>query len=222
MLLQAADALGDLRDKVMFVGGAITSVLITDPAAPEVRPTTDVDTVVEIANLVDYYRIEEELRNRGFEHDMESKHSGRFVHGSLKMDISAIGAEVVGDVNTWYRPAFGNAIGIRLTSEFTILCITAPYFLASKLEAFRNRGNNDFFESQDIEDIVRILDGRPQIVAEIGESESNVRYFLRQEFSKLIADDRFREALVIHLRPDEATPERQEDMLAIVLQVANL
>lgn len=47
LLELAADALGPLLDEVVFVGGATVTLWITDPGAPPVRPTKDVDVVVE-------------------------------------------------------------------------------------------------------------------------------------------------------------------------------
>ena len=41
-----AKKLGPLRERVVFLGGATTGLLITDPAAPPIRPTEDVDVIV--------------------------------------------------------------------------------------------------------------------------------------------------------------------------------
>ena len=51
MLARAAEALGELKDEVVFVGGAVVELFITDPAAPRPRFTQDVDVVVEVATL---------------------------------------------------------------------------------------------------------------------------------------------------------------------------
>lgn len=48
-----AEAVGDLRDRVVFVGGATAGLLVTDPAAEIVRATKDVDAIVE-AELADF------------------------------------------------------------------------------------------------------------------------------------------------------------------------
>ena len=48
LLIQIAEALGDLRERLVFVGGCATALLITDPAAAPVRATEDVDTIVAI------------------------------------------------------------------------------------------------------------------------------------------------------------------------------
>jgi hypothetical protein len=43
MLEVIAGGLQDLLDEVVFVGGATVALYATDPAAPEARPTDDVD-----------------------------------------------------------------------------------------------------------------------------------------------------------------------------------
>lgn len=60
-LRQIAEALGDLRDQVVFVGGAVAGLLVTDPLADPVRATRDVDAVVN-ANRTMFYRVEEATR----------------------------------------------------------------------------------------------------------------------------------------------------------------
>ena len=39
MLEIVAEGLGELLDEVVFVGGATVTLYVTDPAAPEARPT---------------------------------------------------------------------------------------------------------------------------------------------------------------------------------------
>ena len=49
LLELAAASLGEPVAEVVFVGGATVELWITDPGAPPMRPTTDVDVVVEVA-----------------------------------------------------------------------------------------------------------------------------------------------------------------------------
>ncbi|MHB8765430.1 MAG: hypothetical protein ACYDA8_14005 [Deferrisomatales bacterium] len=61
-----ARRLGPMREEVAFLGGAAVSLLLLDPAAPEVRSTTDVDVIVEVASRMSYYRLADRLRELGF------------------------------------------------------------------------------------------------------------------------------------------------------------
>ena len=48
IISRIASALGDLNEKVFFVGGTVVSLYVTDPAAEDVRPTEDVDITFDI------------------------------------------------------------------------------------------------------------------------------------------------------------------------------
>jgi hypothetical protein len=50
-LLVVADAIGDLCNQVVFVGGSVAGLLLTDPIADGIRATKDVDAVVEATTL---------------------------------------------------------------------------------------------------------------------------------------------------------------------------
>lgn len=66
LLAQVTEVLGDLCESFVFVGGCATSLLLTDPAAPPVRVTQDVDAVVAVLSLPEYQRLGDALRARGF------------------------------------------------------------------------------------------------------------------------------------------------------------
>jgi hypothetical protein len=57
-----ANVLGQLKDKVVFVGGATVS-LYPDRSVYEVRPTDDVDVIVEILNYRERSKLEDQLRD---------------------------------------------------------------------------------------------------------------------------------------------------------------
>ena len=61
--------LGELADEFVFVGGCATGLLITDPAAPPIRVTRDVDAIVQVASRAEYYHLSKRLRARGFQED---------------------------------------------------------------------------------------------------------------------------------------------------------
>lgn len=63
----AVERLGELVDKLVFLGGCATGLLLTDVAAPPIRVTLDVDVITEVATRAEYYRLAERLRERGFQ-----------------------------------------------------------------------------------------------------------------------------------------------------------
>src|ERR1035437_2265717 len=56
LLLSAARLLRPLLEELVFVGGCVTGLLITDEAAPSVRATLDVDAITEITPSRDQMR----------------------------------------------------------------------------------------------------------------------------------------------------------------------
>lgn len=68
-IAKIAAALKNLREKMVFVGGAVLSLYIDDPAADEVRPTDDIDMTVNIVNLGQWEELQEDLKNLGFHPD---------------------------------------------------------------------------------------------------------------------------------------------------------
>jgi hypothetical protein len=73
ILTRAVTQLGRLTDRMVFLGGCATGLLVTDPAAPEVRPTQDVDVITEVGSLTDYYRLADGLRAAGFVEDQSPR-----------------------------------------------------------------------------------------------------------------------------------------------------
>jgi len=162
-LLEAVVArLGSLVDEVVFLGGC---ALLSDPAAPPLRVTRDVDVMVEVATLSAYHKFNEKLRKRGFTEDTSPKAPiCRWQAADLVLDVMPTNPDLLGFGNVWFARAFAAAFDYRLPSGARIRLLPAPYFLATKIEAFEQRGAGDYLLSRDIEDLVAILDGRPEVV----------------------------------------------------------
>lgn len=209
-ILEAAVAqLGPLADQMVFLGGCATGLLLTDDAAPPIRATQDVDVITELASLGDYYRLSDQLRARGFQEDQgPDAPLCRWASVGVVLDIMPTRADILGFGNEWYQPALDAAVEIDLPSGHRIRMVTAPYFLATKLAAFDGRGDGDYVMSRDMEDIIAVLDGRPEIVDEVRHSDDVLRAHLRTRFSALSSDPRFGEALPGHLPGDAASQAR--------------
>jgi predicted nucleotidyltransferase len=204
-LQEAAAKLRPLLREIVFVGGCATGLLITDPGAAEVRRTYDVDVIAELASYGDYLLFPERLRALGFQEDMsEGAPLCRWLHKSLILDVMPLDERVLGFSNRWYADALHTATEIRLPAGLIIRSITAPYFLGTKMEAFRGRGHSDYFASHDLEDIITVVDGRPSLLAEVQASESKLRAYLGEAIAMLLSEPRFLDALPGFLPPDAA------------------
>src|SRR4051812_25233003 len=94
LMTRMADALGDLRDQLVFVGGCATGLLMTDPAAVPVRATKDVDAIVAIASPDDYRALGKQLVKRGFTQPLEAGDPPyRWTFAGMKLDVMPIKEE---------------------------------------------------------------------------------------------------------------------------------
>jgi hypothetical protein len=194
-LARAVEKLTPLLKEIVFLGGCVTGLLITDLAVAPVRPTLDIDAIIEISTYVEFMAIENRLRQLGFHQSPgEAVPICRWFTDDVILDLMPTDPTILGFSNRWYKPAMRNSQRIKI-GELNVRMITAPYFLATKLEAFHARGNSDFGLSRDMEDIITVIDGRPELVEEVSLSESEVREYLSNEFSGLLSNRVFHDAL---------------------------
>ena len=223
MIRHVAARLGHLRERVVFLGGAATALLITDEAAPDVRVTVDVDVIVEIASRGDYYRLAESLRAAGFSEDSrEGAPVCRWLVEGIAVDVMPTDAEILGFSNQWYQQALENSVVRQVSDDMAIRLVTAPYFLATKIDAFHNRGAEDYIASHDMEDIITLLDGRPEIVYEVRNALEDVKVYLSRKFGEFLNNRSFLDALPGHLLPDSASQQRVPILMERIRALAKL
>ena len=221
ILMLAVDQLEYLADEMVFVGGCATGLLITDPAAPPIRVTRDVDAIVQVISHAEYYKLSEKLRALGFKEDTsDDAPICRWLADGIILDVMPTDASILGFGNKWYTPAAVNSEIMQLPSGKNIRMVSAPYFLITKLEAFDGRGNDDYLMSHDIEDIISVLDGRPEIVAEVKKSEPELAKELSKRFKNLLQTDRFVEAVSGHMPADETSQARVSIILNKINELA--
>ena len=210
LLTHMAEALGDLRERLVFVGGCATALLITDRAAPPVRATHDVDAVVATASLPEYQQLGKTLRERGFVQTVEGGEPPyRWTRGGMKLDVMPISDAVLGFSNRWYESAMREAAMVQLADGLIIRLVAPVHFIATKLVAFDDRGRGDYLESHDLEDVLAVVDGRPELVDELAQAEPSLRAYVATVVARLTADAGFLNALpglIIEGSPAERMP----------------
>ena len=221
-LLEAAvRLLRPLLDDWVFLGGCATGLFLTDSAAAGLRPTKDVDAITEVASYAEYAKLSERLRDLGLNEDTsEGAPLCRWRLGTLIIDIMPTNADVLGFANRWYNPALASAHWMGI-ADLQVRVITPVYFLATKLEAFGSRGAGDVSGSPDLEDVVTVIDGRSEIVADIQAAPADVRTYLSSEFQQLLNTRAFVDALPGFLLPDAANQARVPILLERLAALAN-
>ncbi|AYF44167.1 hypothetical protein BALOs_1160 [Halobacteriovorax sp. BALOs_7] len=179
MLKLALDLLEELSDEVVFVGGTTTSLYVDEEISDDIRPTEDVDCVIEIVNKSDYKGFEEKLFKKGFKNDTRKDAPlCRYVYGELlTLDVMPANEEVLGFTNEWYLKGIENKVTLDLES-YKISIFSLPYFLASKVCAFKARGLDDPRLSWDLEDITLVIDGIINFHLDLSKEDSNLQQYL--------------------------------------------
>lgn len=196
MVERAVVSLGKLADELTLVGGCAASLLATDPAAPVVRPTIDVDLVVEAATYGEWNAVGRKLKALGFQQGgVEGDPICRWRKEDLVIDVMPLAESVLGFSNVWYGSAIKHRILHQLPSGLRVHHVDAPHFVATKLAAFLSRGEGDVLASHDIEDIVRVVDGRPALPVELERAPAELRQFVRVELGSVCRDRFFAEAM---------------------------
>lgn len=199
IVAEVAEALGELKKDIVFVGGAIVSLYTDDPAADEIRPTKDIDMTLNIVNLNHWQQINEKLASLGFHPDPYGHAICSFKYKDIPVDIMAAEDGPLGSANRWYKIGFKN-LWTAMAKQQEIQLLTAPCYLATKFEAFNDRGS-DYRTSHDIEDIINIIDNRIGIVDEISKAEVDISNFIRQQFNEIIQQEMLKEVLISHIHP---------------------
>jgi hypothetical protein len=220
LLEDAVHKLAPFLDEIVFVGGITLGLLITDKAAAPIRGTNDVDVIAEIVTYADYIAFSERLRKARFTEDTGEKPlTCRWHNGALTLDVLALNKEVLGFTNIWYESALRHAFTFTLPRGESIRVITAPFFLGTKMEAFRGRGKMDFQASHDLEDFVAVIEGRDTLLEEIAASPQPLRQYLADAAKTLLAESRFLDVLPGFVLDDARVPLIERRLAAIAASI---
>jgi hypothetical protein len=114
--------------------------------------------------------------------------------------------QILGFSSRFYENALESAEEHRIAGR-SVRVLTFPYFVATKLEAFKGRGKGDYYTSKDIEDLIAVFAGRPGFSLEFANSPIDVQNFIHNELLSHLNDREFLSAISGHLpRDSNITP----------------
>ncbi len=204
-LLLIAGALDELLHEVIFVGGSVAEFYADDSAATNIRQTMDVDCVIRLKSYNGLTQLEKRLRKLGFKNDTdEDAPICRWVYAGEKVDVMPDDKSILGFSNKWYGTAFDHREKIVLPDGREIWILPTLYYIATKIEALRGRGDDDWRLSHDFEDIVYVLNNSGKISKLWEEcSDSILREYLAEWANELLARPNMREEIECQLDGDE-------------------
>lgn len=197
LLELAASLLGDLTQELVFVGGASIHLWLSDPGAPPVRSTDDVDAICEVIGRPAYHRLGERLRAHGFNEAIGEPVICRWRHRDthLTLDVMPTDEKILGFTSRWYPLAIATAVEQRLRSGALIRAASPPLILATKLAAWKGRGSGDLLRSLDVHDIIVLTDGRAELANEVARQPEDLRAYIAGHLRQLASHPYFADLL---------------------------
>ncbi|UQO39780.1 hypothetical protein [Burkholderia cepacia] len=225
MIRAVANAIGpELCQEIAFVGGCTTALLLTDLyTKQQVRHTDDVDFIVHVMSYAHWENLKEQLRQKGFREqpDEDAPIYAMFLAG-LRVDFMPDDEAILNFGNAWYRDALTSAESHDIGEGVTVRIVRPAHFVATKLAAYLSRGNNDPLDSHDVEDILTLLDGRPEIADEILAADAEMRTYIGTQLAALQEHRDFEYAIEAASNGDTAREEVISQRVEVLVSFAKL
>jgi len=216
---KVAEALEEINTEVIYVGGAVISLYATEKGSDIPRVTKDIDISVRVST----YSQMEELRLRLARKKIFPTSSGnimyRYAYQDILIDFIPFEETPLGPTNSWLKPGFKHSREIKVFNT-TIRILPASYFLATKWEAYRNRGS-DPRASHDFEDIIFVLNNHADLVDDVAKSEIKVIEFLKEMCHEIQSHASRDEIIECHLHPGSVV-ERRNLVLNKLQQISDV
>lgn len=196
---KVATQLAELNDNVVYVGGAVVSLYVTDEGAEHPRPTKDIDISVQVRTYAEMEDLREQLAAKQIYPAATETVIYRYQFEDILIDFIPFEETALGATNRWLKPGFEKALPVQIGNvEIKILPVTL--FVATKWEAFKSRGN-DPRTSHDFEDIIYTIDNSLRFAEEVAKAENDVQNFLKT-LSQEILNHPFRDEIIeCHINP---------------------
>lgn len=196
---KVALALGELNKEVIYVGGAVVSLYVTDEGAEQARPTKDIDIAVQISTYGQMDILREKLATKKIYPAPTENVMYRYSHEDILIDFIPYDETPLGPTNSWLKPGFEKAYPVVIGAiEINILPVSL--FLATKWEAFKSRGS-DPRTSHDFEDIIYVVDNNKRLIEDFKKADHTVQDFLQEMSREILNHTSRNEIIECHINP---------------------
>lgn len=133
---KVATRLGEINNDVMYVGGAVVSLYVTDEGAELPRPTKDIDISVQISTYTQMDELREKLATKKIYPVPTETVMYRYSYEDILIDFIPYEETSLGPTNSWLKPGFEKCYPVQV-GEVEIKILPVSLFLATKWEAFK-------------------------------------------------------------------------------------
>lgn len=214
-----ARALGELNKEVIYVGGAVVSLYVTDEGAEQPRPTKDIDISVQVSTYSQMDSLREKLSERKIFPASSESVMYRYYFEDILIDFIPYEATSLGPTNSWLKPGFEKAFPVEVgKSQINILPVSL--FAATKWEAFKSRGNDPRM-SHDFEDLIYIIDNNIDFAKDVKAASNDVQIFLKKMSEEILTHSSRDEIIECHINPYTAE-ERRKLVIKKLREIASI
>ena len=196
---KVALSLEELNEQVIYVGGAVVALYVTDEGAEQPRPTKDIDISVQISTYSQMDELREILASKKIYPAPSEKVMYRYSYEDILIDFIPFEETPLGPTNSWLKPGFEKAYPIKI-GEIEIKILPVSLFLATKWEAFKSRGS-DPRTSHDFEDIIYIIDNNKEVVEDVQNANKDVQEYLKEMSNEILNHPSRNEIIECHINP---------------------
>jgi len=219
-LATVVEKLRALGTPFAVVGGCALPFLVDEPYAHAVRPTMDVDVVVQAATRLAYSRLEGKIRSLGFRHAVRAGAPRcRWLVADVTVDIMPTSTDAAEFGSPWFEEALSTVETYELRDGLTVDVIGPSCLLATKLDAFLDRGASDYYGSKDLEDVVALMEGCSRLLDSLQSASAELRQHVSNGIRRLLDMPGFVEAVPAHLSP-ESPPGTIDRVMAAAREIA--
>lgn len=204
---KVALSLQEINDQVIYVGGAVVGLYATDEGAEQPRSTKDIDISVQISTYSQMDELRENLAQKKIFPVPTEKVMYRYSLDDILIDFIPFEETPLGPTNSWLKPGFKKAYPIQI-GKIKIKILPVSIFLATKWEAFKNRGN-DPRTSHDFEDIIYIIDNNLELAQDFVNAENDVKKFLKEMSYEILNHPSRNEIIECHINPFTVVQRRK-------------
>lgn len=197
ILIEAAQKLKPLLEEIAFVGGGILPTYLPKGFDSTIRVTYDLVVVIKLAHYGSLDSLNVRLKELGFYPDSKSSVICRYTDQKILLDVMPTDSEVLGFSNRWYEDGLKNKEWITIAEGIDIPRFTIDYYLSTKWEAVKGRGNQDWRTSKDMEDIITLINYGA--LNQISTKDNDVNEYLKESFSELMNHKYTHEIILSHL-----------------------
>jgi predicted nucleotidyltransferase len=121
---KVALALGDINDEVIYIGGAVVGLYVTDKGADLPRPTKDIDISVQVSTYSEMEQLRIKLAAKGIHPAVNETVMYRYSYDDILIDFIPYEDTPLGPTNRWLKPGFNKAYSVPVGKAVIKCCLS--------------------------------------------------------------------------------------------------